>query len=44
LAAATGLHRNTITNIEFGRYAGDVLHEGWRRIHRWGRRWARCAP
>ena len=23
LAAATGLHRNTITNIEVGRYAGD---------------------
>jgi transcriptional regulator with XRE-family HTH domain len=23
LAAATGLHRNTITNIEIGRYAGD---------------------
>jgi hypothetical protein len=22
-AAATGLHRNTITNIEVGRYAGD---------------------
>jgi len=24
LAAATGLHRNTITNIEIGRYAGDA--------------------
>jgi DNA-binding XRE family transcriptional regulator len=24
LAAATGLHRNTITNIEVGRYAGDL--------------------
>ena len=23
LAKATGLHRNTITNIEIGRYAGD---------------------
>jgi DNA-binding XRE family transcriptional regulator len=23
LAAATGLHRNTITNIEVDRYAGD---------------------
>jgi len=23
LAAATGLHRNTISNIEIGRYAGD---------------------
>jgi transcriptional regulator with XRE-family HTH domain len=23
LAAATGLHRNTISNIEVGRYAGD---------------------
>jgi DNA-binding XRE family transcriptional regulator len=23
LASATGLHRNTITNIEVGRYAGD---------------------
>jgi transcriptional regulator with XRE-family HTH domain len=23
LAGATGLHRNTITNIEVGRYAGD---------------------
>jgi transcriptional regulator with XRE-family HTH domain len=23
LAAATGLHRNTITNIEVGHYAGD---------------------
>jgi transcriptional regulator with XRE-family HTH domain len=23
LAKATGLHRNTITNIETGRYAGD---------------------
>jgi DNA-binding XRE family transcriptional regulator len=23
LAQATGLHRNTITNIEVGRYAGD---------------------
>lgn len=23
LAEATGLHRNTITNIEVGRYAGD---------------------
>jgi transcriptional regulator with XRE-family HTH domain len=23
LADATGLHRNTITNIEIGRYAGD---------------------
>jgi transcriptional regulator with XRE-family HTH domain len=23
LAEATGLHRNTITNIETGRYAGD---------------------
>jgi DNA-binding XRE family transcriptional regulator len=23
LAAAAGLHRNTITNIEVGRYAGD---------------------
>ena len=23
LAQATGLHRNTITNIEIGRYAGD---------------------
>jgi len=23
LAAATGLHRNTITNIEVGRYTGD---------------------
>ena len=23
LAKATGLHRNTITNIEVGRYAGD---------------------
>ena len=23
LAVATGLHRNTITNIEVGRYAGD---------------------
>jgi len=23
LAAASGLHRNTITNIEVGRYAGD---------------------
>ena len=23
LAAATGLHRNTITNIEVGRYVGD---------------------
>jgi transcriptional regulator with XRE-family HTH domain len=23
LALATGLHRNTITNIEIGRYAGD---------------------
>jgi transcriptional regulator with XRE-family HTH domain len=24
LANATGLHRNTITNIEVGRYAGDL--------------------
>jgi len=24
LAEATSLHRNTITNIETGRYAGDV--------------------
>jgi transcriptional regulator with XRE-family HTH domain len=24
LAEATGLHRNTITNIEVGRYAGDA--------------------
>jgi DNA-binding XRE family transcriptional regulator len=24
LANATGLHRNTITNIEVGRYAGDA--------------------
>jgi DNA-binding XRE family transcriptional regulator len=24
LAEAAGLHRNTITNIEVGRYAGDV--------------------
>jgi DNA-binding XRE family transcriptional regulator len=24
LAAAAGLHRNTITNIEVGRYAGDL--------------------
>jgi DNA-binding XRE family transcriptional regulator len=24
LAEACGLHRNTITNIEVGRYAGDV--------------------
>jgi transcriptional regulator with XRE-family HTH domain len=24
LANATGLHRNTITNIEIGRYAGDA--------------------
>jgi DNA-binding XRE family transcriptional regulator len=24
LAEATGLHRNTITNIEVGRYAGDL--------------------
>lgn len=24
LADATGLHRNTITNIEVGRYAGDA--------------------
>jgi DNA-binding XRE family transcriptional regulator len=24
LAKATGLHRNTITNIEVGRYAGDA--------------------
>jgi transcriptional regulator with XRE-family HTH domain len=23
LAAASGLHRNTITNLEVGRYAGD---------------------
>ena len=23
LASATGLHRNTITNIEVGRYTGD---------------------
>ena len=23
MAEATGLHRNTITNIEVGRYAGD---------------------
>ena len=23
LAEATGLHRNTVTNIEIGRYAGD---------------------
>ena len=23
LAEATGLHRNTINNLEFGRYAGD---------------------
>jgi transcriptional regulator with XRE-family HTH domain len=23
LAAATGLHRNTISNIEIGKYAGD---------------------
>ena len=23
MAKATGLHRNTITNIEVGRYAGD---------------------
>jgi transcriptional regulator with XRE-family HTH domain len=23
LAEATGLHRNTVTNIEVGRYAGD---------------------
>ena len=23
LAKATGLHRNTVTNIEVGRYAGD---------------------
>jgi transcriptional regulator with XRE-family HTH domain len=23
LAKATGLHRNTITNLEIGRYAGD---------------------
>jgi len=23
LAEATGLHRNTITNLEVGRYAGD---------------------
>jgi transcriptional regulator with XRE-family HTH domain len=23
LADATGLHRNTVTNIEVGRYAGD---------------------
>ena len=25
LAEATGLHRNTITNIEVGRYAGDPI-------------------
>jgi DNA-binding XRE family transcriptional regulator len=25
LAEATGLHRNTITNIEVGRYAGDAI-------------------
>src|SRR5437762_11089547 len=24
LAEATGLHRNTVTNIEVGRYAGDA--------------------
>jgi transcriptional regulator with XRE-family HTH domain len=24
LAEAAGLHRNTVTNIETGRYAGDV--------------------
>jgi DNA-binding XRE family transcriptional regulator len=24
IAEATGLHRNTITNIEVGRYAGDL--------------------
>jgi len=24
LAAATGLHRNTISNIEIGRYAGEA--------------------
>ena len=24
LAEATGLHRNTITNLEVGRYAGDA--------------------
>lgn len=23
LAEATGLHRNTVTNLEIGRYAGD---------------------
>lgn len=28
LADATGLHRNTITNIETGRYAGDELSLG----------------
>ena len=25
LAEATGLHRNTVTNIEVGRYAGDPV-------------------
>ena len=28
LAEATGLHRNTITNIEVGRYAGDQVRLG----------------
>ena len=32
LAAATGLHRNTITNIEVGRYGGD--HETLKIIKR----------
>ena len=36
LAAATGLHRNTITNIEVGRYAGDEIH--WQRSSRCSRR------
>lgn len=30
LAEATGLHRNTITNLEIGRYAGDP--ETWRSL------------
>ena len=53
LAEATGLHRNTINNLEVGRYAGDpatlqkiekVLVGSGRRIHRRKRRRSRRAP
>lgn len=36
LATATGLHRNTVTNIETGRYAGDP--DSLKRIERAFRR------